>query len=64
MLGDIMNYSNISDKPVNTVNSSSQRYHFSLPEKRSDLSNMVGKYYSNTPIDCVELKHKFKKGVL
>ena len=64
MLGDIMNYSNISKKPANTVNPSSQRYHFVLPKKCPNLNDMIGKYYSNTPIDCVELKQKFKNGVL
>ena len=64
MLGDIMNYSNISKKPVNTVNPSSRKYHFTSPKKRLTLNDMVGKYYSNTSINGVELKQKFKNGVL
>ena len=64
MLGDIMNYSNISKKPVNTINPPSSRYSFTLPKKHINLNDIVGKYHSNTPINCVELKQKFKKGVL
>lgn len=64
MLGDIMNYSNISKKPINTVKPSSRKYHLVLPKKRPTLNDMVGKYYSNTPINGVELKQKFKKGTL
>ena len=38
MLGDIMNYSNISKKPVNTINPSSSRYSFTLPKKHINLN--------------------------
>lgn len=56
-----MNYSNISKKPVHRINQSSGRYQLTL---HHNIENLVGKYHSKTPVNCVELKQNFKKGVL
>ena len=73
MLGDIMSNYDISKKTINTFgvpirknqlvlrNSNNKRR---LINGNNLLNKMVGKYKAKEPMDCVELKHYFKKGVL
>ena len=63
MLGDIMYSNNMSKESVNTINQSLRTSHLTLSEHPS-LDNMIGKYSANTTINVVDLKHKFKNGVL
>ena len=63
-MGDIMHSNNISAKPVNIVNQSLDMSKVELRKNPSNinlLDDMIGKYSSNTKMDCIELKRKFKK---
>ena len=69
MLGDIMcNYNFL--KNTNTFRMPTPKNNLLLNNKRrlndgnNLLNMMIGKYKAKEPIDCVELKHDFKKGVL
>ncbi len=63
-MGDIKHSNYISAKPVNKVNQSLDMLKVELrknPPNINLLKDMIGKYSSNTKMDCVELKRKFKK---